>query len=156
MIESNEPPLIRLAVLLKVSETLELAEKVGSPANKMEASWLVGRIFAGLGKHDKALEVLQSVWDGYLEDGYVFEGLTAALDFAAVLTAKGDSARVEEIARALEAWTQHKKLSDTARSTLRMFCKVANRGMKLERARRFAGEFRKSDTRLTRPYIIPV
>jgi tetratricopeptide (TPR) repeat protein len=138
-----------------MSETLDLAKKVGTPANKMEASWLTGRVFAGLGNLKKAIAVLESVSTGYLQDGWVFEGLTAALDLAAVLTAQGDHARVQQLAHELESWTQDKKLTDASRTTLRMFCKVAGRGMELDRARRFAGEFRRSDTRLTRPYRIP-
>lgn len=86
----------------------------------------------------------------------MFEGLSAALDLAAVLTARGEHARVEELARDLEPWAQDKRLPDASRSTLRLFCKVAGRGLKPERARRFAGDFRKSNTRLTRPYMIPV
>jgi hypothetical protein len=37
-----------------------------------------------------------------------------------------------------------------------LFCKLAGSGLKPERAKRLAGEFRKTDTRLTRPYMIPV
>jgi hypothetical protein len=44
---------------------------------------------------------------------------------------------------------------DGARSTLKLFRKAVERGsLSPERARRFAAEFRKTDTRLTRPYPI--
>lgn len=63
---------------------------------------------------------------------------------------------VEEIAREMEPLTQNKKLRDVSRSTLKLFCKAVGRGsLKPETARRFAVEFRKTDTRLTRPYPIP-
>ena len=86
-----------------MAETLKLAEKVGTPAHQLEARWLAGRALAGLGKLDEAVEALQMVRDTHMANRHVFEGLSAALDLAAVLTAKGEHARVEEVAGDLEA-----------------------------------------------------
>jgi tetratricopeptide (TPR) repeat protein len=134
----------------------ELAAVVGEPADRLELDWLSGRVFAGLGRLDEALSLLKKVYGEHREAGHAFEAVSAALDAVAVLTAQGNLASVKEMARELESWTQHGKLTDASRSTLRLFCKLAGSGLKLERAKRLAGEFRKTDTRLTRPYMIPV
>jgi hypothetical protein len=56
----------------------------------------------------------------------------------------------------MEDWGQAKELSDASRSTLRLFCRTVARGnFKPETGRRFAVDFRKTDTRLTRPFEIP-
>ncbi len=139
-----------------LAQARELAEAVGRPAERLELDWLSGRVAAGRGRLDEALSFLEKAYAEHREGGHVFETISAALDVAAVLTAQGNHARVKELTRELEPWTQNGRLTDASRSTLRLFCKVAGSGLKPERAKRFAGEFRKTDTRLTRPYMIPV
>lgn len=139
-----------------LAQARELAEAVGRPAERLELVWLSGRVAAGLGRLDEALSFLEKAYAEHREGSHVFEAVSAALDVAAVLTAQGHHARVKEMTRELEPWTQNGRLTDASRSTLRLFCKVAGSGLKPERAKRFAGEFRKTDTRLTRPYMIPV
>jgi hypothetical protein len=136
-------------------ETRELAAEEANAAERLELSWLEGRISAGLGKWAEALDTLQRVRAEHLAAGHLFEAVSAALDAAAVLAAQGELAKVEEIAREIEPLTQNKKLSDVTRSTLRLFCKAVGRGLRPETGRRFAADFRKTDTRLTRPYPIP-
>lgn len=139
-----------------LAETRELAADEGNVAERLELSWLEGRISAGLGKWAEALDVLQLVRAEHLAAGHLFEAAGATLDATAVLICQGQLSRVEEIARELEPLTQSKKLADGSRSTLKLFCKMVERGsMSPETARRFAMEFRKTDTRLTRPYPIP-
>lgn len=139
-----------------LAQARELAAVVGKPADRLELDWLSGRVFAGLGRLDEASSLLKKVYVKHREAGHAFEAVSAALDAVAVLTTQGNFASVQEMARELESWTQHGKLADASRSTLRLFCKLAGSGLKPERAKRLAGEFRKTDTRLTRPYMIPV
>ena len=139
-----------------LAQARELAAIVGKPADRLELDWLAGRVFAGLGRLDEASSLLKKVYGEQREAGHAFEAVSAALDAVAVLTAQGNLASVKELARELESWTQHGKLTDSSRATLRLFCKLAGSGLKPERAKRLAGEFRKTDTRLTRPYMIPV
>jgi len=139
-----------------LAETRELAADEGNATERLELSWLEGRIAAGLGKWAEALEILQRVRAEHLAAGHLFEAAGAALDAAAVLICQGQLTRVEEIAREMESLTQSKKLADVSRSTLRLFCKAVGRGsLTPETVRRFAVEFRKTDTRLTRPFPIP-
>jgi tetratricopeptide (TPR) repeat protein len=138
-----------------LEQAQELAASEGKPADRLELDWLSGRIFAGLGRLDEALSLLEKVYREHRAAGHEFETVSAALDVAAVLTAQSNLASVKEMARELEAYTLHRKLTDASRSTLKVFCKLAASGLKPERAKRLAGEFRKTDTRLTRPYMIP-
>lgn len=139
-----------------LAQARELAASVGKPANRLELDWLSGRVFAGLGRLDEAVSLLKKVYGEHREARHTFEAVSAALDAVAVLTAQDDVASVKEMARELEPWTQNRKLTDASQTTLRLFCKLAGSGLKPERAKRLAGEFRKTDTRLTRPYMIPV
>lgn len=139
-----------------LAETRELAADEANAAERLELSWLEGRISDGLGKWAEALDILQLVRAEHLAAGHLFEAASATLDAAAVLICQGKLSGVEEIAREIEPLTQSKKLMDVSRSTLRLFCKAVGRGsLKPETVRRFAVEFRKTDTRLTRPYPIP-
>jgi tetratricopeptide (TPR) repeat protein len=139
-----------------LAQARELAASVGKPADRLELDWLSGRVFAGLGRLDEALSLLKKVYVEHREAGHAFEAVSAALDAVAVLTAQDDLASVKEMARELEPWTQNRRLTSASRTTLRLFCKLAGSGLKPERAKRLTGEFRKTDTRLTRPYMIPV
>lgn len=141
-----------------LAQAQELVASVGKPADRLELDWLSGRIFAGLGRPDEALTLLEKVYREHREAGHDFEAVGAALDAAAVLTStvQGNRDSVKEMARNLEEYTVGRKLTDASRSTLRVFCKLAGSGLKPERAKRLAAEFRKTDTRLTRPYMIPV
>lgn len=139
-----------------LAEARELAADEGSAAERLELSWLEGRISAGLGKWAEALEILQRVRAEHVAASHLFEDASATLDVAAVLICQGQFSDVEEITRELEPLAQSKKLTDASRSTLRLFCKAVGRGsLRPETGRRFAAEFRKTDTRLTRPYPIP-
>jgi tetratricopeptide (TPR) repeat protein len=138
-----------------LAEARELAASVGQPADRLELDWLSGRVFAGIGRLDEALSLLKKVYGEHRGAGHTFEAISAALDAVAVLTAQGDLASIQEMVRELESWTQHGKLSIASRSTLRLSCKLAGSGLNPERAKRLAEEFRKTDTRLTRPYMLP-
>lgn len=139
-----------------LAETRELADDEGNAAERLELSWLDGRISAGLGKWAEALDILQLVRAQHLAAGHLFEAAGATLDATAILVCQGELSKVGEIARELESLAQSRKLKDVSRSTLRLFCRAVGRGsLKPETARRFAVEFRKTDTRLTRPYPIP-
>jgi tetratricopeptide (TPR) repeat protein len=144
----------KAAALLE--QARELAASVGKPADRLVLDWLSGRVLAGLGRLDEALSLLKRVYGKHREAGHAFEAVSAALDVVAVLTAQNDLASVKEMARELEPWTQNRTLTSASQTTLRLFCKLAGFGLNPERAKRLAGEFRKTDTRLTRPYMIPV
>ncbi|MES1239978.1 MAG: helix-turn-helix domain-containing protein [Acidobacteriota bacterium] len=134
----------------------ELAADEANAAERLELSWLEGRISAGLGKWAEALDILQLVRAEHLAAGHLFEAGSATLDVAVVLICQGKDSKVEEIAREMEPLSLNKKLMDVSRSTLRLFRKAVERGsLKPETVRRLAMEFRKTDTRLTRPYPIP-
>jgi DNA-binding XRE family transcriptional regulator len=139
-----------------LAETREFAADEANAAERLELSWLEGRISAGLGKWADALDTLQLVQAEHLAAGHLFEAASATLDAAVVLICQGKCSKVEEIAREMEPLPLNKKLMDVSRSTLRLFRKAVERGsLKPETVRRFAMEFRKTDTRLTRPYPIP-
>jgi len=139
-----------------LAETRELAADEGNATERLELSWLEGRISAGLGKWAEALEALEHVRAEHLAAGHLFEAASATLDATAILVSQGKLSRVEEIAREMEPLAQSKELRDVSRSTLRLFCKMVGRGsLKPDTARRLAVEFRRTDTRLTRPYPIP-
>lgn len=137
-------------------EARELMGRVGRDRERRQLLCLEGRIAAGLGQMQEALDLLQPVREELLAAGKRFEAGCVSLDVAAVLAAQGRFAELEELARQMEDWGQEKKLSDASRTTLRLFCRMVARGnFKSDMGRRFAADFRKTDTRLTRPFEIP-
>jgi tetratricopeptide (TPR) repeat protein len=137
-------------------EARELTDLVGRDRERWELRSLEGRIAAGLGQAQEAIGLLQGVREELLAAGRLFETSCASLDLAAVLVAQGKLAELEELARQLEPRAQEKRLSEASRTTLRLFCRLVARGsFKPEMGRRFAADFRKTDTRLTRPFELP-
>jgi len=137
-------------------EARALTSRIGRDRERRQIRCLEGRIAAGLGQMQEALDLLQPVREELLAAGKLFEASCASLDLAAVLVAQDQPAELEEMARQLETWSQDKRLSDASRTTLRLFCRMVARGsFKPEMGRRFAAEFRKTDTRLTRPFELP-
>src|SRR5262249_42275257 len=111
-----------------LAETRELAADEGNVAERLELTWLEGRISSGLGQWAGALDILEPVRAEHRAAGHLFEAAGATLDATAVLLCQGELSKVEEIARDLEPWTQSKKLTDVSRSTLKLFCKAVGRG----------------------------
>lgn len=137
-------------------EVRELTGRVGQDRERRQLLCLEGRIAAGLGQLQEALDLLQPVREELLAAGKLFEAGCVSLDVAAVLAAQGRFAELAELARQMEDWGEEKKLSDASRSTLRLFCRMASRGnFTPEMGRRYAADFRKTDIHLTRPFEIP-
>jgi tetratricopeptide (TPR) repeat protein len=137
-------------------EARALMERIGRDRERRQLRCLEGRIAGGLGQLQEALDFLQPAREELLAAGKLFEAGCASLDLAAVLVAQGKLAELEEAARQLEPWWQEKRLTDASRATLRLFCRMVARGhLTPEMGRRFAADFRKTDTRLTRPFELP-
>jgi hypothetical protein len=137
-------------------EARTLMDRVGRDRERWQIRCLEGRIAAGLGQIQEALDFLQPVREELLAARKLFEAACASLDLAAVLVAQNKLAELEEMARQLQPWEREKRLSDASRTTLRLFCRLVARGsFKPEMGRRFAADFRQTDTRLTRPFELP-
>jgi tetratricopeptide (TPR) repeat protein len=137
-------------------EARELTARIGRDRERLQLLSLEGRIAAGCGRWQEALDLLQPAREELIAVGKLFEAGCTTFDVASVLVDQGKLAELAELARQMEPWGQDKKLSDASRSTLRLFCRMVAQGsFKPGMGRRFAADFRKTDTRLTRPFEIP-
>jgi hypothetical protein len=137
-------------------EAQALTDRVGRELERRQLRCLEGRIAAGLGQMQEALDLLQPVREELLAAGRLFEVACVSHDLAAVLAAQGKLVELEEMARQMEPWGQKKGLSEASRASLRLFCRLVARGnFKPEMGWRIAADFRKTDTRLTRPFELP-
>ncbi|MFL6201965.1 MAG: hypothetical protein ACJ76J_22555 [Thermoanaerobaculia bacterium] len=66
--------------------------------NRIKLRWLEGRIDAGLGKHERAVNVFREVRDDFEEAEQTFPGALAALDMALSLLRQGKVAEAREVA----------------------------------------------------------
>lgn len=138
-------------------EVEELLERIGRDQDRFQARRLEGRIAAGLGRTEEALQILEEVRNEHQARRQLFETAGLGFELVSLLTALGRSDRVAELAQQLEPLAQEKRLPDATRSTLRLFGKAVKReSFDAEIARRFASDYWKTSSRLTRPYELPV
>jgi len=87
------------------AEAAELLLKSGlreafatEPVSYLKVRWLEGRIFAGLGKLDRAATAFAAARESFLEYGLEYEGALVGLESAAVLLQQGRLDEVEALA----------------------------------------------------------
>jgi tetratricopeptide (TPR) repeat protein len=68
------------------------------PVSCLKVRWLEGRIFAGLGKLERAAAALMEARESFLEHGLDYEGALAGLECIGVLLQQGRLVEVEELA----------------------------------------------------------
>ena len=140
----------------KLAEALDLAARVGRDRDRWQVRCLAGRIATGLGRREEAVTALLPVRAELLATRRSFEAAAVGLDLAGLLAGQGKLPAVAELAREMEPLTEETKLPHAARSTLKVFCWAVRRGsFTAEMGQRLAAEFRRTDSRLTRPYVIP-
>lgn len=138
-------------------EVTHLSERIGRNEERLQAHHLAGRIAAGLGRTEEALRILGEVRDSFQARRQLFEATGVGLEIVSLLISQGNLAEVAELSRQFELVAQEKRLPDATRSTLRLFCKAVQReNFDAGTARRFANDYWKTSSRLTRPYGLPV
>jgi tetratricopeptide (TPR) repeat protein len=83
------------ALLLKSGLREAFADE---PVSFLKVRWLEGRIFAGLGKLERAATALGDARESFLDHGLDYEGALIGLEYASVLLQQGRLADVEELA----------------------------------------------------------
>lgn len=135
----------------------ELLERIGRDQERLQARRLAGRISAGLGRTEEALRILGEVREDYHVRRQLFEATGVGLELVSLLINQRNLAEVAEVAWQLELLAQEKRLPDATRSTLRLFGKAVKReNFDAGIARRFASDYWRTGSRLTRPYELPV
>ena len=70
----------------------------GEPVSYLKVRWVEGRIFAGLGKLDRASTAFADARDSFIEHGLEYEGALVGLEHVAVLLQQGRLDEVERLA----------------------------------------------------------
>lgn len=140
-----------------LAETRKLADQVGRDRERLQIRRLAGWVATGLVRTEEALRILQPVCAEMIAAGLAFEAGCVAFDLATLLTARGDTAALVELAQQVKPLTEHKKLSHDARTTFKVFCFAVRRGtFTVEMGIQLSTEFRAAGNRLPRPYELPV
>jgi tetratricopeptide (TPR) repeat protein len=106
----------------------ELAEQVlaavvalGDEIFLNRLAWLRGRIAAGLGRREEALELLQLAAQDFAARGMFYDVALALLEIAALLLDEGRAAEVKVLAQGLAKVFKSKKVHPEALASLRIF-----------------------------------
>jgi tetratricopeptide (TPR) repeat protein len=138
-----------------LEEARELAARIGRDRERLQARLLGGWIAAASERSAEALEMLRGVAEELLAAHRVFDATAVEIDVAGLLAGMGRQTEVIELAGRLEARTA--RFPPQARTPLRVFCRLAQRGtLTADMARRLGTELRVAGGRLTRPYEIPI
>lgn len=111
--ESYDPEIVFFAVHNQIwftidCERFEEAQKLvflnrgryqgAARLNQIKLRWAEGRIDAGLGKHERAVNVFREVRDGFEEAGQTFPSALASLDMALSLLLQGKTDEARDVA----------------------------------------------------------
>ena len=94
------------------------------PWIELRLAWLEGRIAGGLGRLEKAAEILREVRQHFLADGHSYDACLVTLDLAHLYLQKGRTAEVRELARETFSVFLSKDVHRQARAALRVFQKA--------------------------------
>jgi len=76
----------------------ELATTHGSTKDRLRLEWVEGRVAAGLGRHDRARQLLTKIRQTFLDEGNAFDAALASLDLSISYLAEGKTAEVRALA----------------------------------------------------------
>ncbi len=104
-----------------------LAAEHGSTLDRLRFDWVEGRIAAGLGKHDRARDLLTAVRQAFLADDNAFDAALATLDLVIPYLEEGNTAEVRALADDMVAVFRHHDITREALAALLLFQEAARR-----------------------------
>ena len=105
----------------------EAATEVGDESGLLRATWLDGRIAAGLGETAEALSLLEQARRGFAARRMGYDVALALLEEAALLLAEGRTAQVRGLTRGLAVAFADEEVHLEALTALRLFLEAADR-----------------------------
>ncbi len=108
-----------------LEEAKGLSARLGDPTNRDLLAWAEGKVAAGLGRDDEAIERLCAVHQAYAARGLEYDSAMVCLDLAEVHFGRGETAEVKALAeRMVRAFADRGVDSEAARA-VGMFARAA-------------------------------
>jgi tetratricopeptide (TPR) repeat protein len=108
-------------------ELRELAAAQGGTLDHLRLRWVEGRVAAGLGEHERARQLLDSVRQTFLDDGNPYEAGLATLDLVISHLEEGNTAEVCVLADEMVAVFRAHNVSREALAAVFLFQEAAHR-----------------------------
>jgi transcriptional regulator with XRE-family HTH domain len=162
LLEEDPDPVLRFSYAFNLSENLfqvgrlheaqpllaevkDLAEQLDNDLDRVRLRWLEGRIAAGLGRRDEAIDAFTQVKDAFAARGIAYDVALVSLELAVLLLERGDAAEVETLALEMIAIFEAQNVHREALAALQLFHRaVEQRTVTADLARRLAGYLRKA------------
>ncbi len=127
----------------------ELAAGLGNELDVVRGLWLEGRVAAGLGRREEALQALERVRRYFTSEQIAYDAALASLEVAVLYLEAGRTGEVKRLAEEMVWVFKAQGVKEEALAALRLFCEAAGReAATVELARRAVEAFRKGAARL--------
>ncbi|HEY0510919.1 MAG TPA: helix-turn-helix domain-containing protein [Thermoanaerobaculia bacterium] len=107
-------------------EVRGLAVQLGNELDLVRVTWLEGRVAAGLGRPEKALEALSRVRGDFTSLGISYDAALVSLELAVLLLEQERTGQVKALARQMTPIFHAQGVHREALAALRLFCRAAD------------------------------
>lgn len=108
-----------------LGEVRALALRLGNALSSVRLRWLEGRIAAGLGRRDEALEILTKVRGEFASRGIAYDMALVSLELAELYAAEGRLDAVRSLARHMAEVFRDQEVHAEAKNALAFFRRAA-------------------------------
>ena len=110
---------------MALADQKALAAKLGNRLDLLRVDWGQGKVAAGLGRTDEAIDVLGRVRAAFMAQGNAYDAALVTLELAAVFAALGRSAEVQALAQASAPIFRDQGVHREAQRALELFRRAA-------------------------------
>ncbi len=122
----------------------DLAAELGNELDAVRGLWLEGRVAAGLGRREEALQALEPVRRYFTTEQIAYDAALASLEVAVLYLEAGWTGEVKRLAEEMVWVFKAQGVKEEALAALRLFCEAAEReAATVELARRAVESFRR-------------
>ncbi len=126
---------------LMLSEVAALFRELGNPLDLLRLRWAEGRVAAGLGQTDEAIEIFQGLRQSFAERGIAYDAALVTLELTALYAQKGSLADVKNLSLEMAGIFQAQDVPREALAALLFFQKAAERERATAKLAREIGVF---------------
>jgi len=126
---------------LMLPELSELFRELGNPLDLLRLRWAEGRVAAGLGQTDEAIQIFQGLQQSFAELGIAYDAALVTLELTALHAQKGSAGDVKRLSLEMAEIFQAQDVPREALAALLFFQKAAERELASAKLAREIGAF---------------
>jgi tetratricopeptide (TPR) repeat protein len=126
---------------LMLPELSELFRELGNPLDLLRLRWAEGRVAAGLGQTDEAIQIFQGLQQSFAELGIAYDAALVTLELTALHAQKGSASDVKRLSLEMAGIFQAQDVPREALAALLFFQKAAERELASAKLAREIGAF---------------